>query len=135
MKKHPVWFLIIGIFVLIAPTAIYLVFLIPQMSEEYNVLMASGGIIGGAGFYGAHRIPEKVKYSSLFRLAANSFTTMTIITLINQFIMKLIGLAAVFIVCFIIFIILKGAWKNGRRKKENTELAREIARNIAEITK
>ena len=135
MKKHPIWFLIIGIFILVVPTAIYLAFLIPQMSEEYNVLMASGGIIGGAGFYGAQRIPEKVKYSGLFKLAANSFTTMTIITLINKFIMKLMGLAAVFIICFIIFIILKGAWKNGRRKKENTELATEIARNIAEITK
>ena len=132
MKKHPVWFLVIGIFVLVVPTAIYLAFLIPQMSEEYNVLMASGGVIGGAGFYGAQRIPEKMKYGSLFKLAANSFTTMTILTLVNKFVMQLIGLVMVFIVCFIIFMILKGAWKNGRRKKENTELATEIARSLNE---
>lgn len=135
MKKHPIWFLIIGIFILVVPTVIYLCFLIPKLSEEYNILMASGGVIGGAGFYGAQKIPEKVKYGSLFKLAANSFTTLTVLTLVNQFIMQLIGLVATFIISFIIFIILKGAWKDGRRKKENAELATEIARSVNEITK
>ena len=62
MNKHPIWYLIIGIFILVAPTVIYLGFLIPQLTEAYNVLMASGGVIGGAGFYAASKIPEKLKY-------------------------------------------------------------------------
>lgn len=135
MKKHPIWFLIIGIFILIVPTVIYLCFLIPKLTEEYNILMASGGVIGGAGLYGTTKIPEKVKYGSLFKLAANSFTILTVLTLVQEFIMELIGLVAVFVVSFIIFQILKEAWKNGRRKKENAELAEEIARSITETTK
>ena len=135
MNKHPIWYLIIGIFILVAPTVIYLGFLIPQLTEAYNVLMASGGVIGGAGFYAASKIPEKLKYSGLIKLSANSFTVFTILTLVNQFIMKIIGLAAVFVVSFIIFQILKGAWKNGKRKKENAELAEQITRSVAESSK
>ena len=61
MKKHPNWYLVIAIAVLVVPTAVYLAFLIPKLTEEYNVLMASGGVIGGAGYYGAQKIPEKIK--------------------------------------------------------------------------
>ena len=135
MKKHPNWYLVIAIAVLVVPTAVYLAFLIPKLTEEYNVLMASGGVIGGAGYYGAQRIPEKIKYGSLFKTAANAFTTLTVITLINKFIMQIIGLIAVFIVSFIIFNILKGVWKDARRRKENGELAAEISRNLAETLK
>lgn len=135
MKKHPIWYLIIGIVILIVPTAIYLVFLIPSLSAEYNVLMASGGVIGGAGFYGTSRIPSEVKYSGLFKLASTSFTIFTIITLVQEFIMELIGLAVTFVVSFIIFKILKGAWKNGRERLKNERLAEEVARNVIETTK
>ena len=135
MKKHPIWYLVIGIFILVAPTVVYLGFLIPQLTEAYNVLMASGGVIGGSGFYAAQRIPKQLKYSGLFKLAANSFTIFIVLTLVNQFLMKIIGLVAVFVVSFIIFQILKGAWQNGRRKKENAELAEEITRSVVETSK
>lgn len=135
MKKHPIWYLIIGISILIIPTLIYLIFLIPKMSVEYNILMASGGIIGGAGFYGSSIIPTGIKNKSLYKLAANSFTIMCVITLVNKFIMQLIGLVSTFILSFIIYKIFKEIWKNARRKKEHRELADEIARNVAEITK
>lgn len=135
MNKHPIWYLIIGIVVLIVPTGVYLGFLIPAMSETYNVLMASGGVIGGAGFYGASRIPKEVKYSGLFKLAANSFTILTVITLVQEFVLQLVGLVAVFIVSFIIFIILKGVWKNGSQKLRDDRLATEVARNVVETLK
>lgn len=135
MKKHPIIYLFIGIGILIVPTLIYLIFLVPKLTEEYNVLMASGGVIGSAGLYGAQKIPEELKYGKLFKLAANSFTIMIVITLVNKFIMEIIGLIAVFIVSFIIFMVLKGAWKNGRRRNENNELAKEISRNIAQTIK
>ena len=135
MKKHPIWYLIIGIIVLIVPTGTYLGFLIPSMSETYNVLMASGGVVGGAGFYGASRIPKEIKYSGLFKLAANSFTTLAIITLVQEFALQLIGLVAVFIISFIIFIILKEAWKNGKQRLKDERLAAEVARNVTETLK
>ena len=135
MKKHPILYLIIGIIILIVPTVIYLCFLIPEMSETYNVLMASGGIIGGAGFYGANRIPKDIKFSGLFKLAANSFTILTIITLVQEFALQLVGLVAVFVVSFIAFIILKGAWKNGRQRLKDERLATEVARNIVKTIK
>lgn len=135
MKKHPVLILIIGIFILIVPTFVYLVFLIPQLSEEYNILMASGGVIGGFGMYGATKIPEKVKYSGLFKLAANSFTILTVITLVQNFIIEIVGCIAIFIVCFIIFKILLEVWRDAKRRKQNVELAKEIARNITESSK
>lgn len=135
MKKHPILYLIIGIIILIIPTVIYLCFLIPAMSETYNILMASGGIIGGAGFYGANRIPKDIKFSGLFKLAANSFTILTIITLVQEFALQLVGLVAVFIVSFIVFIILKGAWKNGKQRLESERFAAEAARNVAKTIK
>ena len=135
MRKHPIWYLVIGISVLIIPTLIYLFFLIPQLSEEYNTLMASGGVIGGAGLYGASKIPDKVKYGGLFKTAANSFTILTTILLVEEFIVELVGLVAVFVVCFITFKILVEVWKNARRQNENKQLATEIARSFNENSK
>ena len=132
MKKHPIWYLVIAIIVLIVPTTIYLCFLVPKLSEEYNILMASGGVIGGAGFYGASKIPDKVKFSGMFKTAANCFTILTVTTLVEEFVVELIGLVAVFVVSFITFKILKEVWKNARRRKENRELAKEIARSSNE---
>lgn len=132
MKKHPIWYLVIAILILIIPTTIYLCILVPRLSEEYNVLMASGGVVGGAGLYGASKIPDKVKYSGLFKTAANSFTILTVTVLVEEFIIELVGLIAVFVVCFITFKILVEVWKNARRRKENRELAREIARSVNE---
>lgn len=134
MKKHPIWYLIIAISILIIPTLIYLCFLVPRLSEEYNVLMTSGGVVGGAGLYGASKIPEKVKYSGLFKTAANSFTMLTVTVLVEEFIIEVVGLIAVFVVCFITFKILVEVWKNARRRKENGELAKEIARNLNETS-
>lgn len=130
MKKRPVIYLIIGIIILIVPTLIYLCFLIPKLTDEYKILMASGGIIGAGGFYGASAIPEKLKGSGMYKLAANSFTILSIITVVQKFIYQIILLVGLFILCFIIFKIFIEVWKNARRKKENTELAEEIARNI-----
>jgi len=134
-KKHPVVFLIIGICILIIPTVVYLCFLVPQLSEEYNVLMSSGGIIGGAGVYGANKIPDKLKYSSMFKLAANSFTIMTVILLVEKFIVPLIGLIATFIVSFIIFKILMEVYRNARTSRQNRELAEAISQSVAKVTK
>ena len=135
MKKNPIWYLIIGICILIIPTSIYLFFLVPELSEEYNTLMASGGIIGGAGLYGASKIPDKVKYSGLFKTATNSFTILTVTLLVEKFIVKLVGLVAVFVVCFITFKILVEVWKNARRRKETQQFATEIARSLNENSK
>lgn len=135
MSKHPIIYIIIGIAILLIPTIIYLCFLVPKLSEEYNVLMASGGIIGGSGFYAASQIPEKLKYSSLFKLATNSFTILTIILIVEKFIIHLIGLGFTFIISYIIFILLKGVYKNARRKNDNRELAEEISRNINKTSK
>ena len=132
MKKHPIWYLVIAILILIVPTTIYLCILVPRLSEEYNVLMASGGVVGGAGLYGASKIPDKVKHGGLFKTAANSFTILTVTVLVEEFIIELVGLVAVFVVCFITFKILVEVWKNARRRKENRELAREIARSVNE---
>ena len=133
MKKNPIWFLIIGIIILIVPTVVYLIFLIPQMKEEYIVLMSSGGAITGSGLSAANLIPEKMKSSKLLKLSAKSFTLLTALTLVQEFLMQIIGLIAVFIISFIIFSIFKGAYINARRRKENTELAKEVARTVTKI--
>lgn len=135
MKKRPVFYLVLGIIILLVPTAIYLVFLVPKLTQEYNILMASGGVIGGFGFYGASKIPEKLKYSGLFKTSANAFTAFTVITIVQKFIVQLIGLCATFLVSFIIFKLLMEAYKNAKQRIRDAELAKEIARNIAETTK
>ena len=135
MKKHPIWFLIIGIFILIVPTAIYFGFLASRMQEEYVVLMSSGGIITAGGMYGANAIPEEMKFSGLYKMSARSFTLLSVITIVQKFIYQIIGLAATFIVCFVIFSILKEMWKNGRRRKQSSELAKEVSRNVVESIK
>lgn len=134
-KINPILFLIIGIAILIIPGAIYLGFLIPQMSEEYIVLLSSGGVIGGAGMFGTSMITEKTKYGALYKTASKSFTLLVVITLVQEFIGELIGLAAVLIVSYILFVIFKELWKNGKRAKENSELAEEVARTLTKTTK
>lgn len=116
MKKKYIWYLIIGIIILIVPCSVYLGFLIPKMSEEYITLMSSGGIIASGGMYGASVIPDKVKFSGLYKLSARSFTLLVVITLVQEFIIQILGFVATFIVCFIIFSILKELYKEGRRK-------------------
>ena len=135
MKKRPVFYLVLGIIILLVPTSIYLVFLVPKLTQEYNILMASGGIIGGFGFYGASKIPEKLKYSGLFKTSANAFTAFTVITIVQKFIVQLIGLCATFLVSFIIFKLLMEAFKNAKQRIRDAELAKEIARNINEASK
>lgn len=133
-KMNPVWYLVIGLAFLIIPTGIYLGFLIPQMKDEYIILMSSGGVIGGAGMFGTVLIPDKTKYGTLYKTASKSFTLLVVITLVQEFIKQLIGLAAVFVVSYIIFIVFKELWKHGRQAKANLELAEEVARSITETT-
>lgn len=135
MKKHPIWYLIIGIFILIVPATIYLFFLVPRLTEEYKVLMASAGIIGGGGMYGAELIPEKMKFASMYKLAGKAFTLLTVTTIVEKFIIQLVGLAATIVVSYIVFYVLKEVWKNARRKLENEQLASKIARSIDETSK
>lgn len=132
---NPIWFLIIGIFILVVPSAIYLGFLIPSMKEEYVVLLSSGGCIGGAGTFGATMIPDKTKYGTLYKTASKSFTMLVVVTLIKDFIAQIIGLIAVAVVSYILFIIFKELWSNGKRRRENKELATEITRGITEASK
>lgn len=134
-KMNPVWYLVIGIAVLIIPSAIYLGFLIPKMSERYIILLSSGGAIGGAGAAGVAMISDKMKYGFLLKTASKSFTLLVVITLVQEFINQLIGLAIVAIVSFIIFLVMKGKWKDGKRRKENGELAEEVARSITQTAK
>lgn len=130
MKKNPIWILLIGIFILIVPVSIYLGFIIPKLEERYIILTASSGMVSGAGMGAAMAVPEKWKYSSLYKLSIKSATLLIASTLVNEFYIHLIGVIATFIVSYIIYRILKGVWKNERRRKENRELAEEIARNI-----
>lgn len=134
-KIRPAWFLVIAIAVLIIPTGIYLGFLIPQLKDEYIILLSSGGVIGGGGMFGTAMIPERTKYGALYKTATKSFTLLVVITLVREFIKELIGLAAVFIVSYILFFIFKELWKHGKRAQENSDLATEVARSIAETTK
>lgn len=135
MKKKYIWYLVFAIFCLVVPTAVYLCFLIPNMKEEYIMLMSSGGVIGGAGFYGANAIPDKVKFSSLFKTSARSFTVLTITVLVEKFINQLIGLAVTIILSYIVYKILMEVYRDRKRKQQSTELAQEIARSIDATTK
>lgn len=127
---NPVWYLVIGLCILLIPAGIYLGFLIPSMSEEYNILMASGGAIGSAGLFGANMIPETAKYGTLYKTASKSMTMLVVITLVQNFIGRLIGLIAVVIISYIIFLIFKGKWKDGRQDRQNVKLAKEVARSL-----
>lgn len=134
-KMRPIGFLIIGIALLVIPAGIYLGFLIPKLTDEYIVLLSSGGVIGGGGLFGASMIPEKTKWGTLYKTASKSFTLLVVITLVQKFIKQLIGLAAVLVVSYILFIIFKELWKNARRRKEDLELAEEVARATSESIK
>ena len=135
MRKHPLWWAIIAWSVLIIPTLIYLIILVPKLSEEYNVLMASGGVIGGAGLYGAEKITDKLKFSGMYKLAARSFTIMTVITIVEKFIIELIGLVAVFIISYITFKVLMEVYRNATRRKECKDLRNEVASILVESSK
>ena len=131
---NPVWFLIIGIAILIVPSAVYMGFLFPRMSEEYSVMMASGAGIGGAGMFGTGLIPETAKYGTLYKTASKATTLLVVITLVKNFIGQLIGLAATFAVSYIIFLLMRSLWKDGKQARQNAKLANEVARGITEAT-
>lgn len=134
-KMRPIGFLIIGIIVLIVPASIYVGFLIPKLQEEYAILMASGGVLGGSGMFGSSMISEKSRWGTIFKTASKSFTLLVVVTLVRDFIKPLIGLAAVLIVSYIVFLIFKELWKDGRRKEQDVNLAEEIARAASEGVK
>lgn len=131
---NPVWFLVIGICILIIPTAIYMGFLIPTMSEEYAIMMGSGAGLGGTGLFATGLIPDTAKYGTLYKTASKSLTMLVVITLVQNFIGRLIGLAAVFAVSYIVFLVMRGLWRDGRRKKQDEQLAEKVARGIAKTT-
>ena len=135
MKKKYIWFLVSAIFVLVVPTVVYLFFLIPKLEDEYIMLMSSGGVIGGAGMYAANAIPDKVRFSSLFKTSARSFTILTVTILVEKFINELIGLAVTIILSYIAYKILMEVYHDRKRSQQSTELAQEIARNIDATTK
>ena len=135
MKKRYIWILISAIVALVVPTVIYLCFLIPQMKEEYIVLMSSGGVIAGGGLYGANAIPEKVKYSGLFKMSARAFTFLTVVTLVEKFILQLIGLVATIVLSYVVYKILLEVYRDRKQARQNDELARKIARSIDETSK
>ena len=135
MKKKYIWFLVSAIFVLVVPTVVYLFFLIPKLEDEYIMLMSSGGVIGGAGMYAANAIPDKVRFSSLFKTSARSFTILTVTILVEKFINELIGLAVTIILSYIAYKILMEVYRDRKRSQQSTELAQEIARNIDATTK
>ena len=135
MKKKYIWFLVFAILVLVVPTVVYLFFLIPKLEDEYIMLMSSGGVIGGAGMYAANAIPEKVKFSSLFKTSARSFTILTVTILVEKFINELIGLAITIILSYIAYKILMEVYRDRKHSQQSTELAQEIARNIDATTK
>ena len=135
MKKKYIWFLVSAIFVLVVPTVVYLFFLIPKLEDEYIMLMSSGGVIGGAGMYAANAIPDKVRFSSLFKTSARSFTILTVTILVEKFINELIGLAITIILSYIAYKILMEVYHDRKHSQQSTELAQEIARNIDSTTK
>lgn len=135
MRKKPILFLVLGLFLLIVPTIIYLCFLVPQLSEEYNILMASGGVIGGSGLYGTSKISDKIKYSGWYKTSCSTFTILTVITLVEKFIMKLIFLVVCILLSLIAYKICKELYKKYRRIKENEQLAKTITQNIANCSK
>lgn len=134
MKKHPWIVLVLAILVLTVPTILYLIWLVPQLSAEYTSLLASAGIIGGAGTYGANAIPDEVKYGTLFKTASKAYTMLIVLTIVEKFLNKLILLGAILILSYIIFKILIDIWHTLRRRKENGQLATEIARNLNKVT-
>lgn len=135
MSKHPIWYMVIGITVMVVPAIVYLMFLIPQLSEEYTALMSSAGIIGGGGLYAIDKFPDKFKYSGLFKTSSRAFDALVVITLVQDFIGLIIGFLATVLASFIIFKILMGVYKDARRKQSNSQLAEEIARNIDKTIK
>lgn len=135
MKKRYIWIAIIAYIVLIVPTVIYLCWLIPNLTAEYNTMLASGGMIGGAAFYGASKIPDTVKFSGLFKTASRSYTLLIISILVKEFYIECVALFAIIISCYIVFKILKGIYYDRKRRFENKQLAREISSSLNERSK
>ena len=132
---NPNWFLVIGICILIIPAAIYLGFLIPRMKDEYIALMSSGSGLGGAGAFGTYMIPETAKFGTLYKTASKSITMLVVITLVKDFIGQLLGLALVFIISYIVFLIMRSRWKDGKRKRENADIANSVSQGVIEALK
>lgn len=132
MKKKYILIAIIAYFVLIVPTVIYLCWLIPRLTAEYNTMLASGGMIGGAAFYGASKIPDTIKFSGLFKTASRSYTLLIISILVKEFYIECVALFAIIISCYIVFKILKGMYYDRKRQFENKQLAREISSSLNE---
>ncbi len=135
MKKRYIWIAVIAYLVLIAPTTIYLCWLVPNLTAEYNTMLASGGILGGSAFYGASKIPDTVKFSGLFKTASKSYTLLIISILIKDFYIECVGLLAIIVTCYIVFKILKGIYYDRKRQFENKQLAREISSSLNERSK
>lgn len=127
--------MILGLFILIVPTVLYLCFLVPKMKEEYLVLMSSGGVICPAGLTIAKNIPKESKFSSIAKLAVNSTTLLITIALVQKFVNQLIVLAIIIVVSVIFYSLLKLKYKIDRERYKNAELAREVARNLNEAVK
>lgn len=134
MSKHPIIYLLIGITFLVVPTVVYLIFLVPKLCEEYNILMSSAGIIGSTGMYATSKIPEKWKYSALAKTASNSINALIVMTIVQEFVNEIIGLFAVFIASLIIYKIFVEVWKGAKQRKQNSELAKEIARSVSKTS-
>lgn len=132
MKKKYIWIAIIAYIVLIVPPIIYLCWLIPNLTEEYNTMLASGGVIGGAAFYGASKIPDTVKFSGLFKTASRSYTLLIISILVKEFYIQCVALVAIIISCYIVFKILKGIYYDRKREFENKQFAKEISSSLNE---
>ena len=92
--------------------------------------MASGGVIGGAGYYGTSKITDKVKYSGLYKTACNTFTTLTLITIVEKFIMSLVFLVVTILLSYILYKIFTELYHKYRRLLENEQLATKITSSI-----
>lgn len=131
MKKHPMWYMVIGIAILVIPSVCYLFWLVPQLSEEYNVLMASGGIIGTSGLYLSDKIPESWNHSKILKFVSKSFTMLTFMTLVEKFWTKIVVLLIIVVFSVSAYVIFKEVYKNAKRRIENAELAAEVARSVS----
>lgn len=130
MKKHPIWYMVIGIAILVIPSVCYLFWLVPQLSEEYNVLMASGGIIGTSGLYLSDKIPDGWNHSKILKFISKGFTMLTFMTLVEKFWTKIVILLVIVIFSVSAYVIFKEVYRNAKRRIENTELATEVARSV-----
>lgn len=135
MNKHPILYKLLGLFFLIIPTVIYLIFLVPQLSEEYNILMSSAGILGGSGFYASSKIPETFETSGLIKLASKSFTLFVVVSLVEKFIMQILFLCVTIVISYIVYKIFDIIYKKKKKVLEDEQLANKITSSIVENIK